>query len=604
MKKDNKFSSKLSVVKTNLKMLGMVWRYTPGYLIWMIVEGILWGINNSIGIIYTKELLDALGNGRPFGSVLAVIVIYAVYMLVFFLFSRWYWVIYNPCAQERLRIALHGELFKKAQKLDIAQYDNPEFYNDFVITMDQSSEHVVATIEDTGKLINRIIASATITGVLFSVDLAVAAVILILSALRILVIFKTNRTNLKYSEEVNPIARKEGYINRIFRFSDYSKELRVTRVTDNLMNEYEDTVEKLKEKDRKFGKKYFALIFASYIIGALGTGLPLIIVLYKVLISKTVGIGGFAVTVNAIWSMSWLFSDLIERIMRYHEHGIFIDKIFRFMDCEPKIKSGELIPDPFESLKLKNVSFAYNEDKTTPPILDGIDMEIKKGEKIAIVGYNGAGKTTLIKLFLRLYDPDNGEILYNGVNMKEYSVDDLRDRTAVVFQDFKLFVATIAENVVGGEYDPSMEEGVMKALEKSMFTSRLKTLPNGINTIISKEFDNEGMIFSGGEQQKIAIARAFYQDADLIIMDEPSSALDPDAEYQLNKSIAEYADNKTVIFISHRLSTTRNADRIYMFDNGRIVECGTHDELIRANGKYAYMFNLQAEKYKSDASDK
>ena len=199
---------------------------------------------------------------------------------------------------------------------------------------------------------------------------------------------------------------------------------------------------------------------------------------------------------------------------------------------------------------------------------------------------------------LRLYDAKEGAVLYNGRDIKEYDIFSLHSHVAAVFQDYRIFAATIAENVAGGECRETDENIVKSALSKSTFTEKLNSLKEGIHTQLTREFYDNGTTLSGGEQQKVAIARAFYKDADLIILDEPSSALDPDAEYELNKAISDYAEDKTVVFISHRLSTTRHADRIYMFDGGHLIECGTHEELIEKNGKYAYMFNLQAENYR------
>ena len=196
------------------------------------------------------------------------------------------------------------------------------------------------------------------------------------------------------------------------------------------------------------------------------------------------------------------------------------------------------------------------------------------------------------------YDPTGGEICYNGKPLSAYKLDSLRGRIAAVFQDYRIFAATLGENVVGGHYDASMEPAVRAALDASAFTDKLDELPKGLDTVLTREFDDEGTQLSGGEAQKLAIARAFYKRADLIILDEPSSALDPDAEYALNRAISDYAKDKAIVFISHRLSTTRGTDRIYMFDSGRIIESGSHDELIARGGKYAEMFNLQAEQYR------
>jgi ATP-binding cassette subfamily B protein len=241
-----------------------------------------------------------------------------------------------------------------------------------------------------------------------------------------------------------------------------------------------------------------------------------------------------------------------------------------------------------------------------PAVLKNVSFTIRKGEKTAIVGYNGAGKTTLIKLVMRLYDPTEGRILYNGRDIRDYDLKEYRDRIGAVFQDYRIFAATLGENVMGGGYErtPENESRIRQALDSATFTERLNTLEKGLETPLTREIDKEGVNLSGGEAQKVAIARIFVRSYDLIIMDEPSSALDPVAEYELNHSILNAADSRdsgrtaTVIFISHRLSTTRFADRIFLFSGGELCEQGSHDELIAMEGKYAEMFRMQAEKYR------
>ena len=595
--KKNRTSPK-NVLNNNLWMMGFVWKYTPGYVVWMILEGIIWGVNNSIVIIYTKILLDALGDGVAFREAVGVVLAYAVYLLLFYVFHFWYWNYYHAIIQEKLHLAIHKDLFKQAVRLDISRYDDPVFYNDFVWAMDKSFSHAAGVLEDTGKLINRIVASFTLTGVLFSVDVATAVIILGIAGLDIYLTSRSNRMYLQYSESINPLNRKTQYINRVFRLPDYAKEMRVTRVSENLLHELDENTERIKGVERNFGRKRFAVSVAQNMVSVIGTGAPLLLILYKVMITGTVSLGGFSVAMGGIWTMSWLIGDLISRIMKYHEHGIFVEKVRHFMECEPQIQSGEQSVLQMESMTLRGLTFSYPGKESVHTLKD-VNLDIRRGEKIAIVGYNGAGKTTLTKLLMRLYDPDSGEILYNGKNIKEYKLEELRDRVAAVFQDYRIFAASLAENVAGGLYTDDMEEKVLGALEKSTFGDKLKKLPDGIETPLTREFDNSGTQLSGGEQQKVAIARAFFKDADLIILDEPSSALDPDAEYALNQAIASYANQKTVIFISHRLSTTRHADRIYMFEEGKIIESGTHEELMALGGKYAYMFNLQAEKYKA-----
>lgn len=202
----------------------------------------------------------------------------------------------------------------------------------------------------------------------------------------------------------------------------------------------------------------------------------------------------------------------------------------------------------------------------------------------------------MVKLLLRLYDATDGCVLYNGKDIKDYDIDSYRAQIGTIFQDYKLFAATIGENVLGDECAEKNKVDILSALNMATF-DKINSLPNGVDTILTREFDADGVNLSGGEAQKIAIARAFAKSHDFIIMDEFSSSLDPIAEYELNKSICTESENKTMVFISHRLSTTRMVDKIYMLSNGRIIEQGSHDELIKLNGEYARLFMIQAEKY-------
>ena len=238
------------------------------------------------------------------------------------------------------------------------------------------------------------------------------------------------------------------WIDRIAQLPDYAKEMRVTRVSENLLHELDENTERIKEVERDFGGKRLMISVAQNMVSVVGDGAPLLLILYKVMITGTVGLGGFAVAMNGIWTMSWLIGDLINRIMKYHEHGIFVEKIRHFMECEPQIQSGEQSVPPMESMTLRGLTFSYP-GKESVHALEDVNLDIRRGEKIAIVGYNGAGKTTLTKLLMRLYDPDSGEILYNGKNIREYKLDELRGRVAAVFQDYRIFAASLAENVAG-----------------------------------------------------------------------------------------------------------------------------------------------------------
>ncbi len=587
--------SRKTAFLNNFWMYGRIWKYTPSYIIAVMLEGVVRGINGAVEILYVKTLYDFIGGNADFQQTLRLIAIYTVYRTLWYFFNAWFWQVYWTVAQERLHIALHSDMFRQAVRLDLARYDDPKFYNDFIWSMDQAFQHAVGLMKDTGTLVFRIVSALAIAGILFTVDPIIAVIICTFAILRSILSMAYNKVRLSFFDELNPFWRKEGYIRRVFMLPDYAKELRATAVAENLHSEYVSAVDGKNDIVRKYRTKSATLSVLLNTVMLFGETGIFVLVLHKVCTGQTT-LGTFSVAMGAIWRLSWTMRDLVATFQLLHEHAVFTEKVRKFTECSPEIVSGSLAAEPFEKLEIKGISFAYNEGEKTA--LSNVSLSINKGEKIAIVGYNGAGKTTLTKLISRLYDPTEGEILYNGKNLKEYTIESVRDRIAAVFQDYRIFASTLAENVAGGFCEEGDEQRIRSSLESSTFENKLEKLPAGLKTQLTREFFDDGTVLSGGEQQKVAIARAFYKDSDLIILDEPSSALDPDAEYALNRAIAEYADKKTVIFISHRLSTTRHADRIYMFENGSLIEVGNHDELMAQNGKYAYMFNLQAEKYR------
>ena len=607
-----KFSS---IIRNNAIMLGKIAKFTPDYFVLMIVEGIIWGFINSAAAIFNYNLLNAVDAGNDFKYAASIIGEMALFYAFAYAFDRWYWQIHNQLMRQKLHLRMHEELFRKSLSLDLACFDDPEFYNDFVWAMNESDKRAIEVVEDTGKLINRLVASFTLFGLLLNVDVTIAVILFVSSAVTVVCNLIGNKISFRHSKESNPLWRKKSYINRVYHLSDYAKELRTNHADELLMKEYDENTEKIIELERKYGKKYFLLYGLGWeTIGTL-TFFAIIIYMITLLENGSLLVGGFAASVGVVWNIRWMLTDLIERLTKYPKHSLYIEKYLEFMRFEPQIKDGSTEIPEFESLELRNVGFSYefaahpkyrfhDEDYKAPKKEDGknvlknVNMTIRKGDKIAIVGYNGAGKTTLIKLIMRLYDPSEGEILYNGINIKEFEPNAYRKMIGTVFQDFKIFATSIAENVMNGEYTEKDRETVLSALKAADFTEKLDSLKDGIDTHLTREFNSKGTNLSGGESQKIAISRVFAKDYPIVIMDEPSSALDPMAEYNLNQSILESTEEKTVIFISHRLSTTRIADKIYMFDTGALIEEGSHEELITMNGKYAEMFRVQSEKYR------
>lgn len=504
----------------------------------------------------------------------------------------------------RLYRALKEQMFKKASEIDLYCYDDPAYYNDFVLGVQQSE----AAIDRFLELLNMTVQAFTVlftTGIFYLVtDPAGIIFVLVSFILRFIVSKKLNKVNYENRIKINPHMRKRDYISRVFYLKDFAKELRLhPNAGSQLEKEFEEANDSIIAEHKKVAAKRTWLQFLKDygVSDLLIDGFYITYLVYKAAVLHSLCYSDAVILFNRTGSLRGSMGRFADLGPKAHENSMFVDKIRAFLSYEPKIKNneGKAVPQGNGTLNINHVSFKYLETGRT--VLDDISLTVKPGEHIAIVGYNGAGKTTLIKLLMRLYDPTSGTITYHDQSISTFKPDDYRKRIGVVFQDFQMFGANLAENVVMDNMTKEEEEErapqITAALTSAGFGEKLAHLPDGLFTQVTTEFDKSGVDFSGGESQKVAISRAFYKNADILIMDEPSSALDPIAEYELNKAMQTAAKGKTVFYISHRLSTTRDADRIIMLERGRIIEEGTHAELLKRNGKYAEMWNAQAGKY-------
>lgn len=600
--KTKKEKGQYSLFSNLMFFVKLMFKASPLLVIGELCTGILEIVpNRLISVIGVKYIIDVMASGeRTYRIFEAVAVIAAIIILskaVSWIYREFFWNV----EKEKCYYEFNKRLYEKAKSLDLESYDDPEFYNSFILTIESSSDNIQNLLGLIRNYFGNIVAFISISTVMATID--PICLVIILASVAIFMPLSKTIGNLQTQRQVENTKyhRRSDYFQRIFYLQDYAKEVRMNNIHPLLIDRYNDAADDVINNQDKYWAK-IARLYCVQEIGVQVIGIMFLLPLYLgylVLVKQTISAGDFVATFNGAYSIATSVNFLtVWAIARFEERAKIIEKFRVFLNTDCKIKDGKNsveIAEPKE-IKIENLSFTYPGNKE--PTLNNINLTIKPYEKIALVGFNGAGKTTLTNLMLRLYDATDGSIKIDGEDIRNVPVDEHRNRFSAVFQDFQIFSCSVAENVsLSDIYD---KDRVNTALHHSGFT---KQLDNGVDTELLREFDDTGVMLSGGESQKVAVSRAFYKNCPYVILDEPSANLDPVAEYNLNHAMLEAAENKTVIFISHRLSTTVNADKIYVMEHGRIIESGSHTSLMSQNGTYAKMFRLQAEKYINNASD-
>lgn len=489
----------------------------------------------------------------------------------------------------------------RTRQLDLACYDNKDFYQKFILATQDADKCIDCYLEKLTLYSGMAVQLALIVEFSLRINAAILPLLLLLLPAELIAVGKENEKSVAARMERVAYEQKREYQNRVFYLADYARDLRLNPgMNEKCRQDFRDCNEKIREVNQKYGKSLFFYSSLRRVLleDICGNGAILTFLLFQTLVLHSLS---FARMVTCITCASRLQADAADLILGWKgvaENAAYVAQIRKLLAMEPVVvtRDGLDVSDVPSELSIEHVSFSYVEGRS---VLRDISLTIRPGQKIALVGYNGSGKTTLVKLLLRLYDPTEGQICLGGVDIRSFDVEQYRFSIGSVFQDFKIYAASLKENVLldVGEDTQKEKYGIEKALYDAHFTLRDHRLIYQIETPLTTEFEKDGVNLSGGEAQKVAIARTLYRRQNLIIMDEPSSALDPLSEYLLNQELNEIAKHNTVIFISHRLSTTRDADCIYMMDQGRIIESGTHEELLAQNGKYADMWRVQAGLY-------
>ena len=607
--KEEKKKKKLPLRRTvdnNLFALRQVWETSKIYfIVYYVTTFINAPLNFLLGTYLIKLIVDSVeGSGWSTQAIFTYIFIVGGTAIAIWMASNYYWNMISPQYSEKINHTLRRKLYRKSTEVDLACYETPEFYDKYVKAMDETQDRVWKVMNTLDNLIWNVVSLALTSLLIFTIDPFLILFALIPLALG----FIRRRRKVIEHEQTSarkPINRKFAYVRRTFYLGEYSKEMRM----GGFFNRQLEMLGEVRRNYNEITRKYGTLLAIYDVI--INFGLEVFTVLGATFYAvwRTIGpgqgsmtMGDCLVVLNSIGTISYTLSTMVQYLAEFSEHALYIEDVRYFLDYEPKIKEDPTAPEANAgTIEFKNVHFKY--EGAEKESLRGIDFMIREGERIAVVGRNGSGKTTLVKLLLRLYDPTEGEVILNGKNAKDYRLSSWRSLFGSVFQDFKLFSLSVKENVVLRLPREGDTEAVTQALKESGAWKKIEKLEKGIESTMTREFDDEGVNLSIGEQQKVSLARIFAEKTPFVILDEPSSALDPIAEHTMFENMIRATEGRSVIFISHRLSSATLADRVYMMEDGEIIESGTHAELMKKDGKYAEMFRLQAQNYTSGGEE-
>ncbi len=580
------YAIKLSYSMSKRMVIHSFFLWAAGYFEWVFFDG-----------VFMKRIVDALDKGAGFRSIFLFILGSGCVFGILSLYSAYVDNVISPLETNRLFGGIYRKLYEKARNLELRCYEDSDFYNRYTMAMDGAEQKVVSVLRGVLGTIIGIVSSVAVFYLMFEIDHF--AILFILSPMIGNFVFGNlkNQYEFRRYQEQAPNEKVLNYVNRMIYLPDGAKEIRLSEIFSLLKKQYREATDKNVKVAIKYAFANASLSFwrITFTFTVIFEGVMLYAV-YRKLVTGSISLAQLTIMTSLMVAMTWILIRVFENIMEILKNGVFINNLRSFLEYQetiPEDQDGEM-PDPeFRSLEFRNVSFSYQEERT----IRDLSFKITKGQTAALVGHNGAGKTTIIKLMLRLYDPTEGVILYNDRDIREYNLKAYRELFAATFQDFQIFGMTVKENVLMGREYEDEDRRVEQALKKAGIYEKVMSLEHGTDTMMTREFDSDGAVLSGGESQKIAVARTFVKEAPMKIFDEPSSALDPIAEYELFRNIMREAKDHTMMFISHRLSSVKSCDRVFMLEKGRLIEEGTHAELMAAGGSYAQMYKKQAMNY-------
>lgn len=560
-----------------------------GYVEWIFMS-----------IFFLRYVIGAIENEEPVEKTLFFVGICFMIFLLLAIYNSYSKSVIYPYTDNKIYRTLYRKLYAKARNVELRCFEDADFYNRYTMALDGSAAKMTTSVNCFFSVVFGVVAAAAAFWSMFTID--PWSVLFVISPIIGNFVFGALMNKIWGGRYVDTVKnnRIAEYVNRVMHLAEYAKEIRYSNIHELMMKRYNDAMDANAKVADKYGKKAIAYTWAQNVTTfALVFEGIMIYAAYRTIVSQTMGLAELAIMFTAMSTSSWILIGLFNNISEALKNGQFLEYFRTFMEYKEKIPEDQdgFPCEKIHSIEFKNVCFEYKENE---PVINNLSFKIEGDKVCALVGHNGAGKSTIIKLLFRLYDPTRGEILVNGINIKEYNLKSYRKQFSAAFQDYKVMAMSVKDNVLMGESFDNPEQTVEHALKCAGVWDKVSSLSNGVDTIMTKEFDNDGAVLSGGEQQKIVVARAFAKQASVKVFDEPSSALDPIAEYDLYKGIMNESKGHITLFISHRLSSVKDADEVFMLENGAVIEQGTHRELMNMGGKYCEMFTKQAQNYLAD----
>lgn len=593
------WKDRIRALKNVPPLLGMVWQAGPGVVLGSaavrIAAGVVPVATLFVPNLIIQDIVD-LTHKKPLpGNFWWLVVIEFGLAALGAVLSR-VMDYTDTVLADRYTKYISVRVMEHASHLDLERYEDPDFYDKLERARVQATDRL-ATIRMMGQLLQQVVITVTMAG---SIIFYAPWLLLILVA-SVIPTFagETHFAFLHYALNFKQTTarRQMDYLRVLGASKESAKELKLFGLGAFLTARFRKLSDQILDEDITLAKRRFWATAALSLLGTIGYYATYAIVIYRTVLGRY-NIGTLYFLTGAIAGASSNIQTVFSTFSGLADQALFMSDLIEFFKVKPKTRSGSLAaPRPIRrGFEFKDVSFAY--PGTTRHVLSHLNFVLEPGERIALIGENGQGKTTIVKLLTRLYDPTEGEILLDGIDLREYDLEDLSREIGVIFQDFMRYEMTAAENIAMGKVECSeAKEKIEGAAQKSGAHDLIRGLPGGYQQMLGRRFES-GVDLSGGQWQKIALARAYLRDAQVLILDEPTASLDARSEHEVFERFAELTAGKMALLISHRFSTVRMADKILVLENGRIAETGSHHDLIAQGGRYSQMFELQASNYR------